>query len=138
MLKDYLKNRDISIYALSKDTNIAYSTLNDLCNNKTNVDNCSIGVFIKIAEFLNISIDDLYSICMTNDYYDKYKSNIYIKNNKYNIKFDYDNEIVNLELCSVNKDNNDYIKTIVNWTIQDYFDNKEMEKQYALLLNAKR
>lgn len=135
MLKDYLKNRDISIYALSKDTNIAYSTLNDLCNNKTNVDNCSIGVFIKISNYLNISIEELYSYCLIDEYYEKYKSNIYIKRKKYFITFDCDDEIVDLELCSVNDDNNKYLRTIVNWTIQDYFDSKEMDKQYKLLLH---
>lgn len=64
MLKDYLSKRNISIYELSKKSGVKYSTLNELVNNITNIDNCTIRTGMLIAKALNISMEELYDICV--------------------------------------------------------------------------
>ena len=50
MLKDHLKEKQISIYSMSKACGIPYSTLNDLANGKVDIDNCKVGLLLKISD----------------------------------------------------------------------------------------
>ena len=44
MLKEYLKKKNKSIYALSKESGVAYSTLNDLANGKVDINQCKVSL----------------------------------------------------------------------------------------------
>lgn len=57
ILNDTLKKKNISQYKLSKDTGIAASTLNNLCNNKTT--SIKFSVLDKICEYLDCNISDI-------------------------------------------------------------------------------
>ena len=57
ILNDTLKKKDISQYKLAKDTGIAASTLNNLCNNKTS--GIQFSVLQKICDALNCDISDI-------------------------------------------------------------------------------
>lgn len=57
VLNNTLKSKNISQYKLAKDTGIAASTLNNLCNNKTS--SVQFSVLDKICEALDCNISDI-------------------------------------------------------------------------------
>lgn len=57
MLKEYLKEKDISIYKLALDSNVPYTTLNELANGKKKIEDCKIKTIESIASALNLSIE---------------------------------------------------------------------------------
>ena len=59
LLKDYVNEKDISLYRLSKDTSIPYSTLRDLYTNKTPLSKASGEVIYRIASALGVSMEEL-------------------------------------------------------------------------------
>lgn len=67
MLKDYLLDKQISIYKLSEMSNVPYTTLNELINGKKNVNECKIKTIESIAESLNFSIETLLNYLKTSD-----------------------------------------------------------------------
>lgn len=56
-LNDTLKKRGVSQYKLSKDTGIAASTLNNLCNKKTS--SIQFDVLQKICNTLDCNVEDI-------------------------------------------------------------------------------
>ena len=143
MLKDYLKKENITIYELSKKTGIAYSTLSDLCNGKVDIDNCKVSIIKKLSEYFNISMNNIYNICLKKDnefIVDSLKKNVctYSKNKNYYVKFKYKNKDVDIRLCKVNKNNTDYLKEIASWIVDDYVSEKRLEEIYDLQFNEKR
>lgn len=143
MLKEYLNDRKISIYSLSKKIGIPYSTLNDICNGKVDIDNCKISIIKKLSDYFNISLDKIYSICFNDDtkvYLKEYNvtGNIYTKNKSYYVSSKYNNEDINIRISNVDKYSKNYIKTMATWLLEDYIKEKEMERMYVLLLNEKR
>ena len=59
MLKEYLKNKNISVYKLADLTGIPYTTLNELINGKKNISDCKIKTIETLAKTLNLSIESL-------------------------------------------------------------------------------
>lgn len=59
MLKEYLKNINLSIYKLSEISNVPYTTINELVNGKKSIDDCKIKTIESIAKSLNLSIESL-------------------------------------------------------------------------------
>lgn len=57
ILNKTLENRKISQYKLAKDTGIAASTLNNLCNNKTS--SIQFSVLDKICDALDCEVSDI-------------------------------------------------------------------------------
>ena len=143
MLKDYLKKKKISIYSLSKKTNIPYSTLNDLCNGKVEIDNCKVNLLMCLATTLNISAEKLYDICKSKDNtiniskYNK-QATIKVKNKKYYVECPNDNDLLNIEIFKVNQANTRFVKDAAQWLVEDKLAEKEMEETYALQFNEKR
>lgn len=143
MLKDYLHKQNISIYSLSKNSGIPYSTLNDLVNGKVDIDNCKVSILTKLSKALNLNLDNIYKLCVFNNnevYDEEYKitGRIFTRNKDYYIEFLYDGRRIELRICTTRTENRDYIKVMALWTMQDYIREKEMEKLYVLLLNEKR
>lgn len=141
MLKDYLEKNNISIYSLSKDTEIAYSTLNDICNGKVDINNCKVGIIKKLAKYFNTSMDEMYNTCLNdkNIQIDLLtKAEIYTKNKSYYVKFRYDDKDANIRLCKVNSNSTSYLDTIAEWAIEDYITDLQMEKAYDLQFKKKR
>ena len=60
MLRAILSNHNISLYQLEKISHISHATLNDIYNERSNINNCSVLVMSKIAASLNMDIDSLY------------------------------------------------------------------------------
>ena len=84
MLKLLLNEKNMSVYKLEKSSNICHATLNDLYNEKTNIEKCSSSLLYSISKSLNMSMDKLYSILSYRDLsllsfsesFDLFKSNI--------------------------------------------------------------
>ena len=70
MLKDLLKEKNISLYKLAQLTNLPYSTLHDLMNNKKKIEDCAVRMVKAISDALNITMDEVYNYCKTYTYVD--------------------------------------------------------------------
>ena len=60
MLRAILHNRNMSLYELEKTSSISHATLNDIYNERSNINNCTISIMSKLADALKINIDELY------------------------------------------------------------------------------
>lgn len=143
MLKEYLQAKNISIYSLSKNSGIPYSTLNDLVNGKVDIDNCKISILTKLSKTLGLSLDNIYKLCISenNEIYSKeYKTTgtIITSNKYYYICFEYNDSKIQLKVCSTRTENRDFVKIMALWTMEDYLKEREMERLYVLLLDEKR
>lgn len=143
MLKELLNQKGITIYQLSKQTEIPYSTLNDIINSKVPIENCRAGILHKLSSILNISMDELYNIvsCTLSVYNEKYNihGTITVKSKKYFLDFTYQNTPIHTELHKVNTLTSFYIKEIALWEMEDIISEKEMEESWhAICINAKR
>ena len=67
MLRAILSNQNISLCQLEKISHISHATLNDIYNEKSNIDNCSVLVMSKLASSLNMDIDSLYKKLVYDD-----------------------------------------------------------------------
>ena len=142
MLKQYLKQKNISIYKLAALSEIPYSTLNDIVNHKVDIANIRAGIVFKLANILNISMDELYELC-TNQitiYLEGYstKGTVNIKNKKYVLEFQYQNKKFTDELCPVKKEATMFIESIARWQMEKLIRKYEMEEMYELCIKAKR
>lgn len=143
MLKQYLKQNKISIYSLSKETGIPYSTLNDLCNGKVEIDNCKVGMLMKLTNALKLSTDDLYDICQRKDNSFTIKqtntqATIKVKNKKYYVEYINNKNKVAIDLFKVNEINSKYVKDAAQWKVEEEMIDEEMEELYAVQLNEER
>lgn len=84
MLKLLLEEKNMSLYRLEKSSHVSHATLNDLYNERTNVEKCTVSFLSKLAVALHISLDRLYnilcykdlSLVKYNDAFDLFKSNV--------------------------------------------------------------
>jgi len=70
-----LKEKNLTIYQLSKLSNIPYSTLYDIANGKSNIYNSKVHVVLNLSKALNIMVEELLSLEFE-DYNKPYEENI--------------------------------------------------------------
>ncbi len=58
-----LKEKNMTIYRLSKASRVPYATLNDICNGKVRLEKCSAETIYRIARALEIPMEDLLAPC---------------------------------------------------------------------------
>lgn len=58
-IKNILKEKNISIYQLSKLADVPYTTCNDIVNNKVGLEKCNAETVYKIAETLGVTMEEL-------------------------------------------------------------------------------
>lgn len=63
-IQDTIREREYSIYRLSKLSHVPYATLNDICNGKTRLEKCSAETVYRLAQALGIPMEDLLAPCM--------------------------------------------------------------------------
>lgn len=136
LLKDYCKLKKKSIRQIALNTEIPYSTLNDLINQKTDYKRASFGMICAIADELEISIDELrhmlFSEKQTNTESDS-RYTIIVRNKRYYIDIEgYGREY----LCKVNPVTTFSIEDIAFWKYRDYMTQKKMEELDAIYFNA--
>lgn len=58
-INELLLEKNISKYRLSKESNVPYTTINDICNGKTKLEKCSAETIYKISKVLDVSMEHL-------------------------------------------------------------------------------
>lgn len=131
MLKNYLEERGLTIYAIAKRAGIPYSTLNDIANGRVDVENCKVGIVLRISETIGISLDELLKICSSGirNISTSYGINaaVTVRNKTYYADFTYNGEHVELQLCKVNENTSYYISDIARWRTEGYIRKYRME-----------
>ena len=62
-IQDAMKNKNMSIYRLAKESAVPYATLNDICNGKARLEKCSAETIYKLARALDVSMEELLAPC---------------------------------------------------------------------------
>ena len=141
MLKQYLKQKNLSIYKLAALSEIPYSTLNDIVNHKVDIANIRSGIVFKLAKILDISMDELYELCsrkisVRTDTY-AIEGNVFIKNKSYVLVFRFDDKEFIDEICPVKRESSMFIESIARWQMEKMIQRYEMEKVYDLCIKTK-
>lgn len=74
-VKEILKSQNKSMYWLAKQTGLAYSTINDICNEKVDILDCSVRNARKICDALDVNLEDFEDDDL-NDDFELFKSEI--------------------------------------------------------------
>ena len=72
-IKQYLEDNQISIYKVANNAVVAYPTVFNLVNGKVDIMNCALGVVKKIADALELTIDELLTLCDKNWSFDLFR-----------------------------------------------------------------
>ena len=147
MLRTILNEKNQSLYQLEKTSHVSHATLNDIYNERCNIDNCSIAILSKIADSLHMSIDSLYRYLSYNDLslvkydedFDLFKSDILQRLKRMDEKnfvniIDENNTIVRLY------NENNLPKSLYLLSLVDYLSEKnniELNHKYDSLRNIK-
>ena len=67
-LREYLKNRKTSVYHLSKDSGVPYTTLNSICNGTAEIKACRVNTLLKICNALGVGLSDNEAVEFGNDF----------------------------------------------------------------------
>lgn len=95
---DMIKHTDKSIYVISKETGIPYTTLNDLYNGKCSINKCSSETVFLLSLYLQCNVEDLLNeFPLINGISGKYR------NVKYYWKYDIKNKM-ELHILKRNED----------------------------------
>ncbi len=73
-IKQYLEDNRISIYKVANSALVAYPTVFNIVNGKVDIFNCALGVVKKIADALNLTIDELLTLCDKNQSFNVFRS----------------------------------------------------------------
>ena len=137
MLKDYLREHQMSMYRLASESGVPYSTVNDLANGRIEIEQCRAGVLKRLAEALSLSMDELYDLCNTElsvfSEEQKTEVRIRVKNKTYYAVFDDGGKQVMLEICPVNRDTSCFIRSLAKWTAETYLERQKWEALNAVL-----
>lgn len=135
MLKDYLAERNKSIYGVAKECGVPYSTLNDFVNGKVKASECRAGMIRDVARTLGLSMDELYEMSESAD--DKagrlhvmtsygIPVSVTVRHKSYMAGFTYCGEPITLELCKISRPATFYISEIAKWRAEEYIRGRRM------------
>ena len=136
MLKEYLSERNKSIYGISKECGVPYSTLNDFVNGKVRASECKAGMIRDVARVLDLTMDELYDMSEKADaeVNDVHVMTSYgipvsvrVRHKSYQAELEYEGEPVTLDLCRVSGPTRFYINEIAKWRAEEYIRNRHME-----------
>lgn len=130
-IKEYIKEKGIKLSNISKVTGIPYTTIGDIVNGKTDIDNASVKVFMKLSEAFSLTMDEFYKLAKetapTPELADGYS--LKIKNGKYYISGSNGTSY----LCKNNELNALYIKDIAETYINNVVRNARMDSWETML-----
>lgn len=76
-ISDVLKEKNMSIYRLAKESRVPYTTVNDICNGKARMEKCSAGTIYRIAHALDVSMEELLAPCfLERSSFENFKSTV--------------------------------------------------------------
>lgn len=137
MFKEFLTENNISVYKLSKNSGVPYSTLNDLVNLKLPVENIRAGQLKSIANVLDIKMEELYDLCEYEKTVFSKKYNIYadviIQKKLYYIVFYRNGKKYISEVIPVKHESTLYIEELAQWKLEEEVSKLEMEAAYESL-----
>lgn len=147
MLRVILNDKNKSLYQLEKTSHISHATLNDIYNEKYNIDKCSISLISKMADALDMSIDSLYkclsyndlSLITYNEDFDLFKSNTLQRLKATNEK-EFINNLVDNNTVESLFDKKDYLKSLYLVSLIDYLsknNNEELLERYNEIRKTK-
>lgn len=115
MITELMTQKNISIYRLSKNSGVPYTTVNDICSGKAQLEKCSAETIYKLAKELNVSMETLLEPCFNKrSNFELFKSNV----------------------CHKVKEQGDIgfiIETLENDEIRSYYDRKWYRECFYLL-----
>ena len=114
-IRDYCRQKNISTSRLSELTGIPYSTVNDIVNGKTDINNVRYGHVKSIARALSLSVDELEDLFVSKaapatDY------TVVVRNKCYYIEF----AGRKTYLCKINSQSSYYIDEIARWQYEKF------------------
>ena len=62
-IREALKEKNMTIYRLARESELPYATVNDICNGKAQLEKCSAETIYRIAQALNVSMEELLAPC---------------------------------------------------------------------------
>lgn len=116
-----LKNKGISVYRCSKESNVPYTTLLDVVKGKTKIEKCTAETVYKLAKVLNIAMEELLEEYLEGEDSMPYRS---------------DFETFKSTICHLVKDRGDIdfiIDTLKTDEIRLYWDRKWYPESFYLL-----
>ncbi len=77
IINELIKNKQITQYRLAKDSGIAYTTINDICSGKAQLEKCSAETIYRISKALGVSMESLIEPCLDKrSDFELFKSNV--------------------------------------------------------------
>ena len=131
MLRVILNEKNQSLYQLEKNSHVSHATLNNIYNERCNIDNCSILIIFKIANALDISVDKLYKYLSYHDLsfitfdedFDLFKSNTLQRLKKMDEKT-FIQELINNDDIELLFEEKEYPKSLYLLSLLDYLSEK--------------
>lgn len=128
-LKEYLKEKKISLQRLSITANVPYTNVYELVNGQVDIDQCRFGTVKKVAEVCHVTLEELYIMCKEETALPDIKGGtLLIKNKKYYLKISDGENTQERELCRVTKENRQFIQFIAESELQMIERQKEIEE----------
>ena len=76
-LHEHMERKNMTVYRLSKDSGIPYTTLSDLCNDKASLRKCTAETLYRLAKTLGVSMESLIEPDMEQRCgFEQFKSNV--------------------------------------------------------------
>lgn len=124
----------MSMYALSRRSGVPYTTINEICNNKNDINKCAAETVWRIATALSVSACDIMNrIFFLDGIKGKYKGINYTwtTDDSSKITFCYEGESVTLSTDRIYDipSRLEYYQVIAGWMIKEYIEKKQWEKE---------
>lgn len=138
-IKDFINEYHISIYKLSKETGIPYSTISDLVAEITPIENTSSGTLFRLASYFNVSMESFFkhgSNPAINIYNEK--RNVHILFNNNHIQYLGPKNLISFKKVNCIVGNTIYIDTYFSnsdgniYVEEDYIDTKSLFDEYNI------
>ena len=76
MINELMENKKITKYRLAKNSGIPYTTINDICSGKAQIEKCSAETIYRISKELGVSMESIIEPCLeTRIDFELFKSN---------------------------------------------------------------
>ncbi|MBQ9360741.1 MAG: helix-turn-helix transcriptional regulator [Lachnospiraceae bacterium] len=128
-IREYLRNKKIKIIDISRNTDLPYTTVNDIVNGRTDIKNVSIGIAMKFSSALDISLDDFIRLFDAKKIYvDEWQGEISARGKKYYLKYSKDDISGEKYLCKANKLNEKFVDTVAQWALTEIAEKKRLDE----------
>lgn len=125
MIRKFIHKMNTSIRQLSIDTQIPYSTLNEMVNKKSDFKKCSIENFRKLAQHFHISVEGLYELFQLD--YDIEQALMERKDGWFVLKCNILGEEKTVKLLPDDEVGKLFVDEVQIWEKEELFESKEME-----------